>query len=112
MDVRAIKEQFLAPDQARFLAEFDYTLEEALKGLDAETLANFCQTGVNRQWLIQVVAEIPAIAKVQLRRFHELALRPQPFEEQQQLKFEEHHGIDTGPANRSILVGHPVAHEA
>src|SRR5438105_3801784 len=49
---------------------------------------------------------------MQLRRLHELAFRTQPFEEQQQLEFEKHHGIDAWATNRGILVGDPLPHEA
>jgi hypothetical protein len=66
---------------------------------------------VVRQGLPQVVPEVPAHAQAVGRHPHKLALRPQAFEEEDELQPEEHHRVDARAAHGGVGVPHQVADE-
>src|SRR5262245_17985503 len=87
-------------------------LEEALEDRESQPLADAGQAGVIRQRLIQSVAEIPTVRKVQARRIDQVALRAQALEEQDELKFEEHDRVDGRPAPGLVERLDPLSDEA
>jgi hypothetical protein len=61
--------------------------------------------------LVQGVAEVPAVRQVQAGRLDELALGPQPFEEEDELELEEDHGIEARSTADGVPVADELAHE-
>src|SRR5205823_13419485 len=53
--------------------------------------------------------QVPAMAKVEGDGVHQLALRAQPLEEQDELQLEEDHGVDAGPTVLGVAVLDPGA---
>ena len=111
-DFGGIDVELPPPDQAGLLTEVDDLLEEALEEVDTKPLSDAGQAGVIRQRLIQGVAEIPAMGKIETRRFDELPLGADALEEHHQLQLEEDHRIDRGPAALGVQLPRPVADEA
>jgi hypothetical protein len=63
LDLRGVKIQLFAPNEARPLALLHNPIEEAPKDGDAVAVADFSQTGVVRQRFMQIIAQIPAQAE-------------------------------------------------
>ena len=64
------------------------------------------------QRLGEVIAQIPAQAEPIGHDLHQLPLRAQPFEEQDQLQLEEDDRIDGGSSAVGIGLPHQLTHEA
>ena len=63
-----------------------------------------------RQRFIERIAEIPAVRAMQAHRIQQLALRAQPFEEEDQLELEADDGVDARATALSVLVTDLVTH--
>ena len=96
-DPGGVEVELPTPDQARFLAEVDDLLEEALEDVDARALPDAGQAGVVGQRLIEGVAQIPAMGQVEAGGLDQLALGADPLEEHDQLQLEEDDRVDGGP---------------
>jgi hypothetical protein len=106
-----VEEEFLPPDQAGRVAEFDNPLEETLEDLAPQSIPDPREAGVVGQRLIQVIPQVPAVRQVQTGNFDELALRAESLEEHDQLELEKDHRIDGGAAVGGVAVFDPGAHE-
>ena len=62
------------------------------------------QGGVVGQRLVQGVAQVPAVGQVQAGRLDELALAPQPLEEQHELELEIDHGVEARSPDPGVAV--------
>src|SRR3954468_13950186 len=60
------------------------------------------------QRLIEVVAKIPAMGKIETGNLDELTFRAQPFEEHHQVTFEEDDRIDRRPTTAGVTIGDEV----
>jgi hypothetical protein len=112
LHLRGIEVEFAPPDQAGLLAQIDDLLEEALKDVDAEALADAGEAGVIGQFFVEGVAEVPAMGEVEIRGLDELPLGADALEEHDQLQLEKHHRVDAGPASPRIQLPGPVTDEA
>jgi hypothetical protein len=86
LHLRGIEVEFAPPDQAGLLAQIDDLLEEALKDVDAEALADAGEAGVIGQFFVEGAAEVPAMGEVQAGGCDELALGADPLEEHDELQ--------------------------
>ena len=77
-DFRGVEVELPAPNSAGLLTQIDDLLEEALKDIDPEALADAGQAGVIGQFLIKGVAEIPAMSQVETRGRDEVPLGADP----------------------------------
>jgi hypothetical protein len=64
------------------------------------------------QRLVEVVAEIPAVSKVEAGGLDELAFRADALEEHGQLEFEEDHRVNRGTAAGGVAIGDPYPNDA
>ena len=86
----AIGIELLPPDQTTLTTPVNDRLKEAPEDLDAVTFPNAGHAGMVGQWLVQVVAQIPAYTQTVSSDALKLALRTHAFEEHDQLELEEH----------------------
>src|SRR5262245_21701711 len=94
-----VKVQFLSPYQSGFDAQFHNVLKEPLKDLQSKPLSDLAQATVIGDWLIQVIADEPAMCQVEIDSLHQLSFRADPFEKADQLKLEENHWINRGTSD-------------
>jgi len=66
---------------------------------------------VVRQWLLEVVAEIPADTQAIRCDLHQLTLGAYSLKEHHQLQSEEHYRIDTVASYGGVAVGHQFPDE-
>src|SRR3954453_12674658 len=111
-DLRRVEEQLSPPEQPGLLAQIHNVLEEALEERQAQPLPDPGQAGMIGQRLIQPVAEIPAVREVEAGDVDQAPLRAEALEEQDQLEFEEHDGVDGRPAPSFVELLNPLADEA
>ena len=112
LNLGGIEVQLPAPDQPRLLAQIDDLLEEALEDVDAEPLPDAGQAGVVGEFLIEGVAEVPAVGQVEAGGLDQLALGADPLEEHDQLELEEDDRVDARPAPLGVQLPRPVPDEA
>lgn len=111
LDLRRVHQQFLAPDQSGLVTQFHDVLEESPEGVEAEAVTDARETGMIGKRLIEVIAEIPAMGKVQGCEREELTFGADSLEEHDELELEEDDRVDGGTTNRGIEVGDPVPDE-
>jgi hypothetical protein len=63
------------------------------------------------QWLVQIVADVPAHREAVRDHPHEPPLAPQPLEEHDELELEEDHRIHGRPAAPGVKRGDELPHE-
>src|SRR5437868_13055304 len=80
VDLRAINEEFLAPDQLVLLALLNDGVKEAPKDIDPVAFSDTGQAGMVRKRFVQIVAKIPAHAQPVCRMPHQLAFRANALE--------------------------------
>src|SRR5262245_52747041 len=81
-DLGGIDVEFLAPDEAGLLTLLDDALEKAAHDVESVAIPDTAETGVVRQWLIEVVAQKPPDAEPVGRMGEQLPFRAQPLEEE------------------------------
>src|SRR5262245_13733270 len=64
------------------------------------------------QWLIQVVAQVPAMGQIQAGHLHQLPFGANALEEHDELELEEDHWIDGRPPGGLVVAADELAHEA
>jgi hypothetical protein len=89
----------------------DDGLEEASKDVQAIALADFAETRMIGQRLIQIVPEIPSDAQSICHLAHEQALRPYIFKEHHQLQFEEHYRINRWSSSTCVALANQFVHK-
>src|SRR5947207_12536339 len=107
----AIEVQLFAPHESRRLTLLHYLLKEATKALNTIALTDACETGMVRQWLIQIVAKIPPDAQPICRMPHQLAFGTYSLEEHHELQLEEDHRIDGGTPCTRVGLFHELIHK-
>ncbi len=55
-------------------------------------------------WLIQVIANVPAVRQVEAHHLHEFALRADTLKEHNELQLEEHHGVNGWATQGSCII--------
>ena len=108
---RGVEEELPPPHQPGRAAQLHHAVEEAAEHLDPQAGPDLGQGGVVGQGLVERVAQVPAVGQVEGGHRHELALRAQPLEEEDQLELEEDHRVEAGSPARGVAVAHEVAHE-
>src|SRR5262249_13388539 len=101
-DLRGVEVELLAPDQTGPDALLDDRREEVAEALQSVALPDPAQTGVVRERLGQIVADIPAQAEAVGDDLQELTFGTQPFEEEDELQLEEDHRVDRGATRLGI----------
>jgi len=92
-----VKVQLPPPNQPRLPAPLDDLLEEAPEHRKAEALAGAGKVGVVGERLVEVVAQVPPHREAIRRDDHQLTLRAQTLEEQDEL---EQDSLNTMPPLR------------
>src|SRR5438270_13714268 len=87
------------PNKPSLLAELDDLLEEATEHIDAQTPPDPGHAGMVRERLVQVVAKIPTLGKIEAGLFDEVPLRAIPLVEQNELQLEKHYRLNGGPTD-------------
>ncbi len=105
-DLGGIEVELLAVDQPGLQAQLHDPFEEALEGLHAIAAADLGEAAVVGERLVEVVAQVPTMSEVELRRLHQPALGGDPLEEGDQLELEEDHRVDGGPSEFAVAVSH------
>ena len=82
----------------------DDVVEKATKEIDAVAVTDLGQAGVIRQWLMQVIAEIPSQTEAVGGDDHELAFRADALEKHDELELEKHDRVD-GRSSASSIAG-------
>ena len=115
LDLGGIEEELFAPDQPCLVAEVNTVLKEPTEDRQPQPLSDSGEGGVVGQRLIQAVATVPAMGRVQAGQLDELALGAGTlwvsFHQHHNLEFEEDDRIDAGPAGVGIALFDPVPHK-
>jgi len=111
LDLGGVDVQLLAPHEARVDALLNDGIEEPAKDLEPVALPDACERRMVGQGLIESVSHIPADAEAISSQAHELSLRAQSLQVQNELELEEDHRVDGGPPVWGVAVLHPVADE-
>jgi hypothetical protein len=107
-----VSQYLITPDQASILAKINHVLEEPTKDWQAEPLADLHEAGAIGQWLIKVVAEVPAVRQIQAGKFNELPFGANTLEEHDEVEPEEDDRVDRGSTALGVAFGNPGADEA
>src|SRR6266536_1577653 len=78
LHLSAVKVQLLSPHQSSLDAQFHNVLKELLKYFQTIAFPDLAQATVIGDWLIQVIADEPAMRQVEINYLHQLALRADP----------------------------------
>jgi hypothetical protein len=54
-----------------------------------KTFTDFTQAAVIGDWLIQIIADEPAMSQIEIHSLHQLSFRADPFEESDELELEQ-----------------------
>ncbi len=93
-----VEEEFPPPDQSRLLTAIDDPLEVAREDLDPKSLPDADGTSVIGQLVVEGVAKVSLLGKVEASHPGLLPLRVEPFEEHHELQLEEDDRMNGGPA--------------
>ena len=110
-DVGRVALQLFAPDQSGRDALLDDHLEEATKNRYPVPFANAGQARMVGELLAQIVSQVPTQTEPVGDHPHELALRAQPLEEEDELEFKEDDRINGWTTTIGIGVAHHIADE-
>src|SRR5712692_3235283 len=111
IDFGRIEVEFFAPDQTRSLTLLDNHVKEATEELYPIASPDTREARMVRQWLSQIVAEIPADAESISRQLHQVSFRANPIKEHHQLQLKEHDRIDRGAATACVGLLSQRAHK-
>ena len=92
-DLGRIEEKFLSPHQPSLDARLDDLFKEAPEYLYSEALAGARQRGVERQWFVETVSEVPADTQTVGRNAHQLPLTADILEKHDQLQAKKDHRV-------------------
>ena len=112
VDVGRVDRQFFPTHQSGRDALVNHRLEEPSEDGYAVALPDPRQAGMIGKHLAQVVPEIPPQTQPVGHDPHQLPLRAQSFEEEDQLELEEDHRVDGGAADPGIPVSNQITHKA
>ena len=110
-DFGRVDVELTTANQARFLAQADHLLEEALEDVDPKPLPDAGQAGVVRQLLVEGVAQIPTVGEIEAGRLDQFALGADPFKEHHQLELDEDDRVNGRPTALSIELPCPLPDE-
>src|SRR5215211_1572597 len=94
LDLGTVEIQFLSPHQSSFNTQFHNVLEEQLEYFQPKTFTDFTQAAVIGDWLIQIIADEPAMSQIEIHSLHQLSFRADPFKKSDELQLEEHDWIN------------------
>src|SRR5712692_11258749 len=100
-----------APDQFRLLALLDNGLEETPKHTQTITGADLTQRRMIREWLIQIVPDIPPHAQSISHLAHEQALRTDVLEEHNKLELKKDDRINGCSSGNRVVLAHQIVNE-